>query len=195
MLSLPEVDLAYPRIVRDLLRRALDEDGAVDENGDPLGEPEDEPHVVLDEKNGDVSGQPGEHAEDFRAFVSGNPGLVPSLPFSLRAIHATPVTVTSIRGNEQLRLLAVPEPGSRTLMITTSLSKVSKTVGQLELILVIGSAAAGLLAVGGVAWIMRRGLRPIEAMAGQADKISAGDLTERVSPADTRTEAADLGPG
>jgi two-component system OmpR family sensor kinase len=40
---------------------------------------------------------------------------------------------------------------------------------------------------------MRRGLRPIEAMAGQADKITAGDLTDRVSPADTRTEVGRLG--
>jgi two-component system OmpR family sensor kinase len=30
-------------------------------------------------------------------------------------------------------------------------------------------------------------------MAGQADKITAGDLTERVSPADTRTEVGRLG--
>ena len=136
---------------------------------------------------------PGPRQGRARGLVSGNPGLVPSLPFSLRAIHATPVTVTSIRGNEQLRLLAVPEPGSRTLMITTSLSKVSKTVGQLEHILVIGSAAAGLLAVGGVAWIMRRGLRPIETMAGQADAITAGDLTERVTTHDPRTEVGRLG--
>jgi len=136
---------------------------------------------------------PGPRQGRARGLVSGNPGLVPSLPFSLRAIHATPVTVTSIRGNEQLRLLAVPEPGSRTLMITTSLSKVSKTVGQLELILVIGSAAAGLLAVGGVAWIMRRGLRPIETMAGQADAITVGDLTERVTTHDPRTEVGRLG--
>jgi len=136
---------------------------------------------------------PGPRQGRARGLVSGNPGLVPSLPFSLRAIHATPVTVTSIRGNEQLRLLAVPEPGSRTLMITTSLSKVNKTVGQLELILVIGSAAAGLLAVGGVAWIMRRGLRPIETMAGQADAITAGDLTERVTTHDPRTEVGRLG--
>ena len=66
-------------------------------------------------------------------------------------------------------------------------------MGQLELILVIGSAAAGLIAAGGVAWVMRRGLRPIETMAGQADRINAGDLTDRVSPHDPRTEIGRLG--
>jgi two-component system OmpR family sensor kinase len=40
---------------------------------------------------------------------------------------------------------------------------------------------------------MRRGLRPIEQMAHQADRISAGDLTERVGPTDSGTEVARLG--
>ena len=40
---------------------------------------------------------------------------------------------------------------------------------------------------------MRRGLRPIETMAAQADRITAGDLTERVSPQDPRTEVGRLG--
>jgi two-component system, OmpR family, sensor kinase len=138
---------------------------------------------------------PGPRREPARGFVSGNPGLVPSLPFALRGVGATPtsVTVNSRFGSGQLRILAVPEPGGRTLVVTTSLSKVNKTVDQLELILVIGSAAAGLLAVGGVAWIMRRGLRPIETMAGQADAVTAGDLTERVTTHDPRTEVGRLG--
>jgi two-component system, OmpR family, sensor kinase len=41
--------------------------------------------------------------------------------------------------------------------------------------------------------MMRRGLRPIETMAGQADAISAGDLTSRVGPQDPRTEVGRLG--
>jgi two-component system, OmpR family, sensor kinase len=137
---------------------------------------------------------PGPRAEPGRGFVSGNPGLVPSVPFTLHVADATPtsVTVTSARGNDQLRLLAVPEPGGRTLVVTTSLSKVNKTVDQLELILAIGSAIAGLLAAGGVAWIMRRGLRPMETMAGQADEITAGDLTDRVTAHDPRTEVGRL---
>jgi two-component system, OmpR family, sensor kinase len=138
---------------------------------------------------------PGPRRGPARGFVVGNPGLMPTLPVALHAVAATPkfVTVTSMHGNEQLRMLAVPEPGGGTLVVTTSLSKVNKTVNQLELILAIGSAAAGLLAVGGVAWIMRRGLRPIETMAGQADAITAGDLAERVTTHDPRTEVGRLG--
>jgi HAMP domain-containing protein len=137
---------------------------------------------------------PGPRRQPARGFVSGNPGLVPSIPVGLHGVTGTPrtVTVTSVRGNDRLRLLAVREPGGRVLVITTSLSKVNKTVGQLELILAIGSAVAGLLAAGGVAWIMRRGLRPIESMAGQADEITAGDLTDRVTAHDPRTEVGRL---
>jgi len=41
--------------------------------------------------------------------------------------------------------------------------------------------------------VLRRGLRPIERMASQADKITAGDLTERVRPQDPGTEVGRLG--
>jgi len=102
-------------------------------------------------------------------------------------------TAPSGDGGEQMRLLAAPGPGRTFIVASTSLSGVNETVGQLELILVIGSAAAGLLAAGGVAWVMRRGLRPIETMAGQADAITAGDLTSRVGPQDPRTEVGRLG--
>jgi two-component system, OmpR family, sensor kinase len=125
-----------------------------------------------------------------------NAGLrVKELPRNLTALaHSGQAwTAVSAKGNQPLRLLATPDPGVGTIVVMTSLDGVSKTVGQLELILVVGSVAAGLLAAGGVAWIMRRGLRPIETMAGQADAISAGDLTSRVGPQDPRTEVGRLG--
>ena len=80
-----------------------------------------------------------------------------------------------------------------TLLATTSLANVNQTVDQLELIVAIGSAAAALVAALGVAWLVRRGVRPIETMATQADRISAGDLTGRVSPQDPQTEVGRLG--
>jgi two-component system OmpR family sensor kinase len=78
-------------------------------------------------------------------------------------------------------------------VVTTSLGAVNQTVGQLELILAIGSAAAALLAGLGTAWIARRGLRPVEQMAARADGITLGDLTQRVTPHDPRTEVGRLG--
>jgi two-component system OmpR family sensor kinase len=130
-----------------------------------------------------------------RGVVIGGANLTPRLPKNLGALAASghAVTASSSGGNDQLRIMASPDPGQGITVAVTSLNGVNRTVGQLELILGIGTAAAGLLAAGGVAWVMRRGLRPIETMAGQADAISAGDLASRVSPHDPRTEVGRLG--
>jgi two-component system, OmpR family, sensor kinase len=128
-------------------------------------------------------------------FVGGNPRLIPRLPPDLSGLAESqqPVTVTSLDGRSQLRLMAADYPGTGIAYATTSLDQVDTTTGQLEIILIIGSAAAGLLAAAGAAWVVRRGLRPVEAMAGQADAITAGDLTTRVSPDDRGTEVGRLG--
>jgi two-component system, OmpR family, sensor kinase len=130
-----------------------------------------------------------------RGVIIGNAGLITRLPKNLAALAASgqAVTVASANGSQQLRLMAAPYPVRRVIVAVTSLAGVDKTVGQVELILVLGSVAAGLLAAGGAASVMRRGLRPIETMAGQADAISAGDLTSRVGPHDPRTEVGRLG--
>ena len=130
-----------------------------------------------------------------QAAVGGNPDLVPQLSAgSLIGFAASQQvqTVTSQNGHVQLRLLAEDDRRG-ILYVTTSLAGVDNTVSRVELILIIGSAAAGLLAAAGTAWLVRRGLRPVETMAGQADAITAGDLTGRVSPHDPRTEVGRLG--
>ncbi len=131
-----------------------------------------------------------------RQFVSGNPGLVPRIAPGqlLRDLAASrgQRTVISSDGDVTLRLGAIREPGG-FLYATTSLSDVNSTVDHLELILVIVSVTVGLLVAGGIGLVLRRGLRPIERMASQADKITAGDLTERVRPQDPGTEVGRLG--
>jgi two-component system, OmpR family, sensor kinase len=130
-----------------------------------------------------------------RGVVIGGPGLLPQFPGNLGTLSLSGhgQTVASRSGDEVLRIMATPDPGQGIIVAATSLDGVNRTVGQLELILIVGSVAAGVLAAGGVAWVMRRGLRPIETMAGQADAITAGDLTSRVSPDDSRTEVGRLG--
>ncbi len=128
-----------------------------------------------------------------KVILEAGPGLIPQLPTSLDtgiAQHAQ--TVTSLHGQAQLRVRAVPA-GAGTLVAGASLSNVNKTISQIELIVIVGSAAAGLLVFLGVGLVMRRGLRPIETMAGQADRITAGDLTDRVSPQDAQSEVGRLG--
>jgi HAMP domain-containing protein len=126
-----------------------------------------------------------------RELISGNPDLVPRIPSAqLRRVLAAsrgPQTLISADGGAALRLGAIHEPGG-FLYATTSLSDLNSTMDHLELILAIASVAVGLLVAGGIGLVLRRGLRPIERMAGQADKITAGDLTERVRPQDPGTE-------
>jgi two-component system, OmpR family, sensor kinase len=131
-----------------------------------------------------------------RGIVVGNPALVPQLPPGppTAAFGQRVQTVTAVSGTAQLRLRAVPVPAAAgTLVATTSLAAVNGTVGRLERILVIGSLAAALLVAVGVGVVVRRGLRPIETMATHADRITAGDLTDRVSPHDPATEVGRLG--
>ncbi|MGH3409046.1 MAG: sensor histidine kinase [Streptosporangiaceae bacterium] len=127
-------------------------------------------------------------------FLRGNPDLRPRVPSDLRGLTYTQGAQTVASGNGQalLRIRAM-KVADGTLIATTSLANVNQTVDQLQLIVAIGSAAAALLAALGVAWLVRRGVRPIETMAIQADRISAGDLTGRVSPQDPQTEVGRLG--
>lgn len=79
------------------------------------------------------------------------------------------------------------------LVLAVRMSGIDESMRRLVQIEV--AAALGLLtALGAGAWlILRRGLRPLEQMASTAAVITTGDLTERVAPADDRTEVGQLG--
>ena len=97
-------------------------------------------------------------------------------------------------GAAQFQLSAVSVPAfSGTLVASTNLKDIDATVNQVRLIVATGSAAVAVLIFLGVGLVMRRGLRPIEVMASQADRITAGDLTNRVNPAEARSEVGRLG--
>jgi len=83
--------------------------------------------------------------------------------------------------------------GGGTLVATTSLKQVDQTIDNIGLVVAAGSGLV-LLVIGlGVYLVLRRGLRPVEAMAAQADRITAGDLTARVSSRHPRSEVGRLG--
>ena len=79
------------------------------------------------------------------------------------------------------------------VVISTSLDSVINTVSRMRDIMIIGSAGVVLLIGLGVFWLLWRGLRPIETMATQAELITAGNLTDRVTPQDPRSEVGRLG--
>jgi two-component system, OmpR family, sensor kinase len=131
-----------------------------------------------------------------KVFVHGNPDLVPVLPprlaLTLLAANHRAQSVISRNGRSQL-LMQAANVGGGHLVVTTSLDSVNSTTTRLALIVIAGSLAAAMLVFVGVAWVVRRGLHPIETMAAQADRITAGDLTDRVHPGDSGTEVGRLG--
>jgi len=95
-------------------------------------------------------------------------------------------------GQANLRVLSVSVPGG-SLVAGTSLGQVYETIVHVELIVILGSIVVVLLIGLGVFVVLRRGLRPIEEMAAQADRITAGDLTDRVTPHHPGSEVGRLG--
>lgn len=90
------------------------------------------------------------------------------------------------------RILSARVTGG-SLVVGTSLSQVTQTASQVEALVTFGSIAVVLLIGFGVFIVVRRGLRPVEAMARQADRITGGDLIGRVATHNPRSEVGRLG--
>jgi two-component system OmpR family sensor kinase len=115
----------------------------------------------------------------------------PTLPGSIPVDHA--ITVGS-RAGVAFRLLAQrtgDEPG--TTMIAIPLTDVDQTLHRLFVIeaLVIAGILAALAVLSW--WVVRLGLRPLDRIATTAGAIAAGDLSQRVTTANERTEVGRLG--
>jgi two-component system, OmpR family, sensor kinase len=108
------------------------------------------------------------------------------------AARPGPHTMVGRGGLAQMRLQGITVRGG-SLVAGASLDQVANTVVQVELIVMFGSVVVVLLIGLGVFAVLRRGLRPIETMAAQADRITAGDLAERVTPHHPRSEVGRLG--
>ena len=102
-------------------------------------------------------------------------------------------TVSAERGGTEYRLIAEPRGEEGTVIVAMPLTEVNATK---RLLLLIGGAVSGLVVVAiGLAayWLTRRELRPLEWMAEKSRAIAAGDLSQRLEPADPRTEVGLLG--
>lgn len=126
-------------------------------------------------------------------LVQGDSSLVPALPGNLSrvAAHRGAETVPSRSGGGDLLLTAVAGPGG-TLVATTSVQSIDSTMSRLTDIVIAGTLAAGLVVFAGAGLVIRRGLRPVQVMAATAGKITAGDLTTRVTAGEPETETGHL---
>lgn len=80
-----------------------------------------------------------------------------------------------------------------TLVVALPLTDVDQTLHHLLLVVLL-VAGGVLLALALMAWwVVRLGLRPLERMGETAGAIARGDLSQRVEPADERTEVGRLG--
>jgi len=103
-------------------------------------------------------------------------------------------TVSARSGSGSWRVRASIDPGATTMLIlATSLNGVTSTLHRLELIELFVTLAVlfGLAAL--ALWIVRLGLKPLNAIAHTADLISEGDLSRRVERAEPSTEVGRLG--
>ncbi len=92
------------------------------------------------------------------------------------------------------RVLVQGLPGiERVFIIAVPLTDVQQTLGRVLMIEVLVTVVA-LVGLGVLAWwLVKRELRPLEAMAATAGAIAAGDLSRRVEPAEAKTEVGRLG--
>ena len=118
------------------------------------------------------------------------PPLPASFPIG-RLQHASKLFTFSGGGIRYRALAFTLQSG--TIVVAVPLRDVDATLHRLvvvELLVGIG-VILGLLVLG---WfVIRVGLRPLERIRTVATEISHGDLTRRVSPADSRTEVGRLG--
>ena len=101
----------------------------------------------------------------------------------------------SAEGSGRWRVYAGPADrlSGYTVVVAVPLTELTSALRRLVLIEgTAGLALLGLLA-GGAWLLLRRGLRPLEQMATSARSITAGNLSERVSPSEGRSEVGQLG--
>jgi two-component system OmpR family sensor kinase len=120
----------------------------------------------------------------------------PSLPPQIDSTaNGTFLVVGSATGTGNWRVYTSTINGlaGLSVVVAVPLSEVTDSVTRLVIIEVVaGSILLVVLGVGAYA-IVRKGLRPLEQMAQTSRRIAAGELSERVSPADNETEVGQLG--
>lgn len=105
-----------------------------------------------------------------------------------------PGEVGTVDGEDgRFRVLAAGGPDDTVVLLGAPLGDVDESVRQL-VVVEVGATVLVLALLGLVAlWVLRLGVRPIRQMTLTATAIGAGDLSQRVPEAASRTEAGELG--
>ena len=123
---------------------------------------------------------------------------LPRLAAHLRA--GTPAqprffTTGSVGGSASWRVYVSSLEGRAedTVVVAVPMGEVTNSLHRLILIEVFGAAVLLATMCAGAWLVLRRGLRPLEQMAGTASSIAAGDLSRRVAPSGGASEVGQLG--
>lgn len=102
-------------------------------------------------------------------------------------------TVPAVSGGGRYRIAFGQDTGGNTVILGLPLNNLDSTLKRLLLIelLVTGSVLVAISVLG--LWVVRLGLRPLHEIEKTAEAISAGDLTQRIERAESRTEVGRLG--
>jgi two-component system OmpR family sensor kinase len=106
---------------------------------------------------------------------------------------AGPLTVPGVAGDLRYRVVMIPQADGGAVAAGIPLTDVEQAVGAArDIVLVSGLVAVAL--VGLVVWFMvRRSLRPIDQMIVSAERIAAGELSERAPVPQPASEVGHLG--
>ncbi len=170
------------------------------------------PAIVSGGVNGGAA--PGEQplSEFYIAFWDATQGVVRVMSSGLGADQPAPVVTADVINAHLAPSGEVSEPftvgsvgdGSAHWRVVVRPTADGVTVAALPLgpteatsnrltVLTLAASGAVLLALGLVGfWVIRLGLRPIDALVRTADDIAAGDLSRRLDPAPSGTEAGHL---
>ncbi len=149
------------------------------------------PGACLPERPGPDRAVRAEPRERPHARLAGGPEQ--SLPPDPRQRRRPGLFTVAASDGGTYRALASPDPAGGSDVVALSLHDVNDTLSRL---LIVELVVSGLVIIGAGAlglYLVRLGLRPLERMGATADAIAAGDLSQRVEPAEERTEVGRLG--
>jgi signal transduction histidine kinase len=123
-----------------------------------------------------------------------SPPVLPPIPSpEASAMQGKIVTLPSVDGSLQYRVLLQNGPRGATFVTAASLRPVDSAVNMLVRTLALAGAAA-LAGASLLTWaVIRHDLQPVDRMVETAAAIAAGDLSRRVPDADPDTELGRLG--
>jgi heavy metal sensor kinase len=92
----------------------------------------------------------------------------------------------------QYRVLVAAVPGDETVVIGCSIAAEATELNQSALVLTLVGLGILLFGLAGGWWIVSQVLRPIVEISQTAEKISSGDLAQRINVAETESELGQL---